>query len=586
MGGHRISPPQPVVDRYRPAWPAPTDSIATARRFWQAEGEEDVVKRAEEVMEILEAFDLVGTLRGAAELAGCDHKTVAHYVEERERAGTNFEAGLRTRPRVAGFIEKVDELVDRSKAKIRADKVHERLVAMGYQGSERTTRRAVREAKQRWRKANGRRTRPWIPEPGLWMQWDYADGPAIAGRATSLFCAWLAWSRFRVVLPLADRALPSVVLALDRALRAFGGAPSYALTDNERTVTTDHVCGIAVRNPRIVAAARHYGLTIATCVPADPESKGGSEATVRIAKADLVPTDHNLVAEYASLAELEAACEAFCERVNGRVHRVTHRRPVEALADERSRLHCLPELPHTLTFGETRRVSWQATISVGGAIYSVPSQLRSERVWARTEGDELVVVHADSRQGPREVARHALTTPGSPRIDDAHYPPRPPGALERRPRAQSASEAAFLAIGAGAERWLTRAAAAGAQRVRRKMAEAVDLAKLHGEGAVAEALGTAADSARFGDGDLASILAYRRSAEVIEFPRSVSERAEAASLQRSTTAWEGFGAPTSPIPASAAEDEALRADLKRPEGGPKLIGRGGEGLAEAKEAAR
>lgn len=45
------------------------------------------MKRAEEVMEILEAFDLVGTLRGAAALANCDHKTVAHYVEEREAAG-------------------------------------------------------------------------------------------------------------------------------------------------------------------------------------------------------------------------------------------------------------------------------------------------------------------------------------------------------------------------------------------------------------------------------------------------------------------------------------------------------------------
>jgi molybdenum-dependent DNA-binding transcriptional regulator ModE len=32
----------------------------------------------EEVMEILEAFDLTGTLRGAAQLAGCDHKTVAY----------------------------------------------------------------------------------------------------------------------------------------------------------------------------------------------------------------------------------------------------------------------------------------------------------------------------------------------------------------------------------------------------------------------------------------------------------------------------------------------------------------------------
>ena len=106
-------------------------------------------------------------------------------------------------------------------------------------------------------------------------------------------------------------------MGLDRVLRAIGGAPTYVLTDNERTVTIDHVCGIAVRNPKIVAAARHYGFVIQTCVPADPQSKGGSEATVRIAKADLVPTDHNLRDDYASFAELEDACRVFCARVNG-----------------------------------------------------------------------------------------------------------------------------------------------------------------------------------------------------------------------------------------------------------------------------
>jgi len=41
------------------------------------------LKKAEEVMEILEAYDLAGTLRGAAALAGCDHKTVAHWVVAR-----------------------------------------------------------------------------------------------------------------------------------------------------------------------------------------------------------------------------------------------------------------------------------------------------------------------------------------------------------------------------------------------------------------------------------------------------------------------------------------------------------------------
>ena len=76
-------------------------------------------------------------------------------------------------------------------------------------------------------------------------------------------------------------------------------------------MTVEHVCGIAVRNPVIVEVSRHYGLTVATCEPADPQSKGGSENTVKIAKADLVPTDHNLREEYEDFAALERACEEF-----------------------------------------------------------------------------------------------------------------------------------------------------------------------------------------------------------------------------------------------------------------------------------
>ena len=495
------------------------------------------LKTPEEVMEILEAFDATGSLRAAAELVGCDHKTVAHWVRAREQEGGGLPAPVRPRPRVDAFAEKIEEWVERSRGKVRADVAHQKLVAMGYRGSERTTRRAVAAAKRRWRAEHGRRTRPWVPEPGLWMQWDYGDGPKVAGRSTVLFCAWLAWSRFRVVVPLWERTMPSVVMALDRALRAFGGAPTYALTDNERTVSVDHVAGIAVRNPQIVSVGRHYGLSIATCVPADPQSKGGSEATVRIANADLLSIEHNLRAAYEDFVALEAACLEFCDRVNGREHRITRRPPVVMLAEERDRLHKLPALPHTICFGQTRRVSWQSTISVGGALYSVPSTLVDERVWARVDGSELVVVHADGPQGPREVARHALTTPGRPSIHDEHYPPRPAGALERKPRARSAEEQAFLQIGPAAERWLIAAAAAGTTKLRRKLAEVVALAKLHGEQAVEEALAVAADAGRFGDGDLAAILAHH-GGRVIAFPRA----SEQASLQRSTRAWEGFGA--------------------------------------------
>jgi hypothetical protein len=131
------------------------------------------------------------------------------------------------------------------------------------------------------------------------------------------------------------------------------------LTDNEKTVTVEHVCGIAVRNPTIVGVSRHYGLTIATCEPADPQSKGGSEATVRVAKADLVPTDHNLRDEYEDWQALEAACEQFMADVNTRPHRATREPPIVLLAQEHEHLHRLPRLGTRCASGRPARLTAQ-----------------------------------------------------------------------------------------------------------------------------------------------------------------------------------------------------------------------------------
>ena len=139
--------------------------------------------------------------------------------------------------------------------------------------------------------------------------------------------------------------MPSVVAALDQTFRLIGGASTYVLTDNEKTVTDRHIAGVAVRNETMVAVSNYYGVTICTCVPYDPESKGGSESTVKIAKADLVPTEANLLDEYRSFAELEEACAAATATFNGRMHSVTRRVPTEALQEELAFLHRLPGRP-------------------------------------------------------------------------------------------------------------------------------------------------------------------------------------------------------------------------------------------------
>jgi hypothetical protein len=106
------------------------------------------VKSEEEIMEILETYDLTGSLRAAAELAGCDHHTVRRYVDLR---GAGRAPGrMRSAQLVDPFAAKVEEWVERSRGRIRADVVHVRLAAMGYAGVGAHYRRVVAEAKRAW----------------------------------------------------------------------------------------------------------------------------------------------------------------------------------------------------------------------------------------------------------------------------------------------------------------------------------------------------------------------------------------------------------------------------------------------------
>jgi transposase len=499
-----------------------------------------VTKCDREIMEILEAYDLTRCAYSAGQLAGCDPKTVQRYVALRDSGGGDAFTPAPRPKLIDAFLPKVEELVEASRGKIRADKVHERLVAMGFSGTERTTRRAVAAAKTAYRVGRRRTYRPWVPEPGLWLQFDWGEGPRVGGRRTQLFCAWLSWSRYRVVIPTWDQTLGTLVACLDATLRRLGGAPTYLLSDNAKTVTVEHVAGVAVRHPAIVAAGRHYGATVHSCEPFDPESKGGVEATVRIAKADLVPTEANLRGAYTSFGELVAACQEWCDHINARPHRETGVAPVERLAAERAHLHVLPADPHTAGLGEERLVNDDQTVRFGSVRYSTPPGHVDTRVWCRVLGDELAIV-AMTAGGTVEIARHPLSTPGTPRIVDAHYPHHPGGNHPRppRPRARTRAEADFLAIGDGAHAWLVEAAATGTVRVRAKMARAVEFAAILGTARVDQALGLAAAAGRFDEADLGSILDHLA---LHGDPGALVRVDETHSAQPGTGSWGRFGA--------------------------------------------
>lgn len=71
--------------------------------------------------------------------------------------------------------------------------------------------------------------------------------------------------------------------------------------------------------------------------------------------------------------------------------------------------------------------------------WSVRHALVDELAWAASMAASSSSLRPRGAVGPREVARHALITPGRPTIQDEHYSRRPTGAIERKSKAASAT---------------------------------------------------------------------------------------------------------------------------------------------------
>src|SRR4029078_6838376 len=116
-------------------------------------------------MEILAAYDLTGSYRDAAALVVCSHNTVARYVRARDTGELRTTPAERSQL-IDPFREKIEEGVDASRGRVRADVAQRKLEARGQGGRGHTTRRAIAEAKAIYTAGHRRRFRPWLPEPG------------------------------------------------------------------------------------------------------------------------------------------------------------------------------------------------------------------------------------------------------------------------------------------------------------------------------------------------------------------------------------------------------------------------------------
>jgi transposase len=449
------------------------------------------MKSARDAMEIVNAYKAVGSYRGAAALCGTTHKTVKRVLERRQ-AG---QLGRRSPPsrsrNTAAVSDLLAERVRATDGRISAKRLLPLAQAAGYAGSARNFRRAVAEAKAAWRKQ--RRTyRPWVPVPGEHLVIDWGTEGAL-----QLFCAVLAWSRSRSVRFAADQKQATTLRLLAECFEEVGGVPAVVLADRMGCLKTGVVANVVVPHPGYVRFASHYGFRPDFCEAADPESKGVVEALVGYAKRDLVvPTIPD--GGWPDLTTANRAARTWCDAVNGQVHSEIAAVPQERLVTERRVLRPLPMLRPPLRQGELRTVDRLGTIRFGSARYLVPPELVGSQVEVVAEEGTIRIRHAGT-----EVIRHDAVAPGEVACGDLLRPDRHP---TRGVRPRTATEVAFLGMGAVAEAFLRAAAAAGTARLASELAAILDLEAGWGRERLRAALERATRFRRFKASDVRAIL--------------------------------------------------------------------------------
>ncbi len=467
-------------------------------------------------MDIVAAYQLVGSYRGAAEICGTTHKTVKRVIERTATTAAGEHRPVRA-PRPSNYEVVrllVADAVSAGKGRVSPKRLLPKARAAGYAGSDRNFRRLVAQERRRYRRVNGHARRPavWAPGEHLVIDWG-----VIAG--VHVFCAVLAWSRVRFVRFAADEKQETTLRLLAECFEVLGGVPAVVLTDRMGCLKGGVVANRVVPTPHLVRFATHYRFRPDFCEAHDPESKGLVENLVGYGKDDLLRPlmlDHALHADASIdesrvtamvLADLPAAnaqAAAWCAQVNAAVHSETCAVPAERLTRERELLSPLPSLrPSIGPPPVTRKVDKLATIRLGSARYSVPSVLRGAIVAVVADGPHVSIL--DPATG--EVhAQHPLVAPGEASILDAHYG-GPRLAPRRSVRPKTAAEKQFCALGPAAEAFITGAAAAGHTRLGPELAELNTMAAAHGESVFIAALERATAFGRWRAADIRSILA-------------------------------------------------------------------------------
>jgi transposase len=307
------------------------------------------------------------------------------------------------------YKQQIDIWLD--EAPYSAMRILEKLKEQGFGGKYSIVKEYVRSKKK---DMDEKATVRFETTPGLQAQvdWAFFEDHTISedGQDKKLYCFLmvLGYSRMRFIEFVTDMTTNTLIRCHQNAFRYFGGYPDEILYDNMKQVVIKRLLKQeeSTLNQQFEDFAGFCGFKPVLCRPYRGQTKGKVERTVRFVRDNFMTG-----IGYSSLDDLNGKALAWCNKVNGLVHRTTNEIPFTRLGKES--LNPLTR-EYVTDCMNIRKVGEDCLVSYDGSMY--PSEYA---------GGEVAVVSMDNviafYHGSDQIAVHRKSNEKRGMVVNAHH---------------------------------------------------------------------------------------------------------------------------------------------------------------------
>ena len=319
----------------------------------------------------------------------------------------------------APAVSKLDPFKDWVCEQLRADpaiqslRLRELASELGYEGGKTIFDDYVREVRPRFLvKRTFQRT---VYRPGELVQCDLwePNRPVPVGHGQTrrgwVVTAELCWSRVIAGALIFSKQAPDILWGLGRCLERIGALPEKLVWDREGAI---HAGG-GRPTDEFACFCGQLGVGWIILDPGDAQAKGVLERSHRFMRTNFEPGRR-----FANPLDFQLQLDAWCERVNGRVHRTIRAVPAERLLEERERMQPLPTRVPDADCRFVVRVPQQPYLRVDRNDYSIDPRFAGRRVEARASQTEVTAVVLDTGE---LACRHGRSFAGGLTITDSAH---------------------------------------------------------------------------------------------------------------------------------------------------------------------